>query len=103
MTTLPEKIKLNDDERSRIRWASTKKGFVVRTEFEKHWTRRGNRDIRPMRSRAYTTEAEARRNAGDVRNRPLFVSGTRHPAIVAEVQILQVDALGNVVDLIEVL
>ena len=101
MTTLPEKINLSDDERSRIRWSSTKQGFVVRTEFDRHWTRRGMHEVRPLRSQAFTTEIEARRHAGDQRGRPYFIG--RIPATIAEVQILRVDALGNVQDLIEVL
>jgi len=103
MTTLPEKINLTDDERSRIRWASTKQGFVVRVEFKSDWTRRGPRPIRPYRSEAFVTEIDARRYAGNQRERALYVSGTRRPAFVEEIQILSVDHLGNVEDLIEVL
>ena len=103
MTTLPEKIKLNDDERKNIRWSNSKQGFVVRVEFKSDWTRRSPREIRPYRSHAFVTEIEARRYAGEQRERPLYVSGTNRPAFVEEVQILRVDALGNVQDLVEVL
>lgn len=83
-----EKIKLEDQERSRIRWSSTKRGFVPRVEFQPRWSRGGARPVRPVRGRAAVTRQEAERT--------LNALATRYVNPIHELQLVEVDALGNV-------
>lgn len=45
-----ERVKLTDEERNRIRWSSTKTGYVGRIEFAPRYSRRGARPVRPART-----------------------------------------------------
>lgn len=46
----PERVKLTDEERKRVRWSSTKTGYVGRIEFAPRYGRRGARPVRPVRT-----------------------------------------------------
>lgn len=79
---------LTDAERSRIRWSSTKRGFVARVEFAP--LGRSRKPVRPVRSEAKTTLGDAEREL------KRLLASYRNP--VTKAAIIEVDALGVEVD-----
>ena len=96
------KITLKDEERSRIRWSSTKRGFIPWLEFSPSWNRRGVRPIRPLRGKVHVVQEGALTEVIALAERELYVGRTRQRAVVAEQLIYEVDHLGNVVAVHEV-
>ena len=89
MTTSPlTKINLSDDQRSKIRWASTKAGWVFRAE---HFQGPRGGKYRPNLRFAGVTETDALRAVDSYR------AGSWKPG-VKNIDLYQVDALGNVTD-----
>jgi hypothetical protein len=92
---MPTKFRLSDEERSRVRWSSTRTGYVVRVTFKPKWTRRGARPVRPLRTDVAVTELKARKEAERMLGTEWWLA-RRYPAIIDTVTIYRVDALGNV-------
>lgn len=88
--TTRTKITIRDEESSRIRWSSTKRGFIVWSEFFNG--PRGGR-FRPVRSTVLTTLDAAIALA---EREP-----TRYRQAVRSVTIFEVDHLGRVVEALE--
>lgn len=85
MSAAPEKFKLTDEERSRIRWSSTKRGFLSVFEFVPG--SRGGR-FRKERTAIKVTLPEAERSRDS--------QEARYATPVARVRTYEVDAMGRV-------
>jgi len=93
MDKTPEKFGLRDDSRSAIRWSQNKRGYVLRAI---HYDGPRGARYRPNIHFVGTTESGALREVAKYRARAWKPT-------IRQTELYAVDALGNVLDLVEVL